>query len=123
MFSRTIPNHKISHSMTNLTLAQLQAKYAELEATFKRERSALEKQMADVKRTEQADALAKIRSIMNEFGIAPADLDVGKKSRKSPKQSGSVAVKYRGPNGETWTGRGRQPKWLGEDREKFLIKD
>jgi DNA-binding protein H-NS len=39
-----------------------------------------------------------------------------------------VAPKYRGPNGETWAGRGAQPRWLtaavkqGKRRELFLIE-
>lgn len=109
--------------MTDQTLAQLQSKYQQLEVDFKRERAALEKQMADLKKAGQADAVAKIRSLMSEFGIAPGDLGAGKKARKSSKESGPVAPKYRGPNGETWSGRGRQPTWLGNDREKFRIKD
>jgi DNA-binding protein H-NS len=38
-----------------------------------------------------------------------------------------VAPKYRGPNGETWTGRGLAPRWLadlekkGKKRDSFLI--
>ena len=38
-----------------------------------------------------------------------------------------VAPKYRGPNGETWTGRGMKPRWLasalkeGKAAEDFLI--
>jgi DNA-binding protein H-NS len=38
-----------------------------------------------------------------------------------------LAPRYRGPGGETWSGRGRQPRWLadleaaGHDREEFLI--
>ena len=38
-----------------------------------------------------------------------------------------VAAKYRGPDGETWAGRGRKPKWLaeainrGKKAEDFLI--
>jgi len=38
-----------------------------------------------------------------------------------------VAPKYRGPNGETWAGRGAEPLWLreamkgGKKREAFLI--
>ena len=38
-----------------------------------------------------------------------------------------VPPKYRGPNGETWAGRGATPVWLrdaitaGENREDFLI--
>jgi DNA-binding protein H-NS len=114
---------KQQEDMTNPTLAELQKQYDQLQVDFKRDRAALEKQMSDVKKAEQADALAKIRSIMSEYGIAPGDLGAGKKPRKTSKQSGPVAPKYRGPNGETWTGRGRQPTWLGDDREKFRIKD
>ena len=39
-----------------------------------------------------------------------------------------VAPKYRGPKGETWTGRGRAPRWLvgleaqGKKRENYLIQ-
>ena len=39
-----------------------------------------------------------------------------------------VAAKYRGPNGETWAGRGAQPRWLtaaiknGKRRDDFLIE-
>jgi DNA-binding protein H-NS len=34
-----------------------------------------------------------------------------------------VAAKYRNPaTGETWTGRGKAPKWIeGQDRNKFAI--
>lgn len=38
-----------------------------------------------------------------------------------------VAVKYRGPNDATWTGRGRMPKWLteaierGKGKEEFAV--
>ena len=38
-----------------------------------------------------------------------------------------VAPKYRGPNGETWSGRGLKPRWLitamneGKELEDFLI--
>jgi DNA-binding protein H-NS len=51
---------------------------------------------------------------------------------KSPKKratSGKVRVKYRGPNGEEWTGRGRLPKWVaaqeatGRKRDEFLVSD
>src|SRR4051812_17257267 len=40
---------------------------------------------------------------------------------------GKVAPKYRGPNGETWAGRGAEPVWMrdaikkGKKREHFLI--
>jgi DNA-binding protein H-NS len=54
--------------------------------------------------------------------------------RKTSKTGGSklagrkVPAKYRGPQGETWSGRGAQPRWLvaemekGKTRESFLIE-
>lgn len=39
-----------------------------------------------------------------------------------------ITPKYRGPHGETWSGRGRQPRWLteleatGHDKEEFRIE-
>ena len=52
------------------------------------------------------------------------------KARKSTSSLGKVAAKYQNPaNGkETWTGRGKQPRWLaaetakGKKLEDFLIK-
>ena len=44
------------------------------------------------------------------------------------KRRAKVAPKYRGPDGETWSGRGLSPRWLvaqekqGKKRESFLIK-
>ncbi|WP_415861401.1 H-NS family nucleoid-associated regulatory protein [Burkholderia ubonensis] len=35
----------------------------------------------------------------------------------------STAPKYRDPTtGRTWSGRGRQPAWLGNDPAAFLIQ-
>ena len=53
-----------------------------------------------------------------------------KKARKARKTSGKVAPKYRNPANaqETWSGRGRQPRWLanltgaGRKPDEFLIK-
>lgn len=50
-------------------------------------------------------------------------------ARKARKPLGKVAPKYRNPanTGETWTGRGKQPRWLaaytaeGKKLEDFLI--
>jgi len=60
---------------------------------------------------------------------APAAAPKARKSTKG-RSLGKVAPKYRNPaNGkETWTGRGKQPRWLaaetgkGKKLEEFLIK-
>lgn len=51
-------------------------------------------------------------------------------AKKARKSLGKVAPKYRNPanEGETWSGRGKQPRWLaaytsaGRDRDEFLIQ-
>ena len=53
----------------------------------------------------------------------------GKTDRKAPRKSAgkAVAIKYRGPNGDTWSGRGRPPKWLavleaeGKSRDDYRV--
>ncbi len=53
----------------------------------------------------------------------------GRRARKPRDDTGAKrAAKYRGPNGEEWSGRGRMPNWLaaleaeGRGREEFLIQ-
>ncbi|MEJ6001875.1 H-NS histone family protein [Paucibacter sediminis] len=74
------------------------------------QRAALDQQIAETKDRERSDAIAKVRSLMSEYGLSVADL-----SAKVPKavKTSKVAVKYRNQaTGETWSGRGLQPKWL-----------
>lgn len=48
--------------------------------------------------------------------------------RGNPLKGKKAAPKYRGPNGETWAGRGLAPRWLtslegqGKKRDSFLVK-
>jgi DNA-binding protein H-NS len=74
------------------------------------QRAALDEQIAQTKDRERADAIAKVKSLMAEYGLTLADL-----SMRTPKvvKTSKVAVKYRNKaTGETWSGRGLQPKWL-----------
>ena len=51
-------------------------------------------------------------SITELFGMAKSEPTPTRAKRASAKRA-SAAVKYKGPNaGETWTGRGRPPRWL-----------
>lgn len=52
-----------------------------------------------------------------------------KGAKASGRRGVKVAIKYRGPNsGETWTGRGKLPRWLsayitqGRTKAEFLVK-
>lgn len=48
-------------------------------------------------------------------------------ARSHPLKGAKVPPKYRGPEGQTWAGRGAQPRWLaealksGRSLEEFLI--
>lgn len=76
------------------------------------QKAALEKQIADVTREQRGEAIAKVKSLMAEYGLTLAD--IGNKPAAAPKKAASkVAAKYRNPaTGDTWSGRGLKPKWL-----------
>lgn len=88
------------------------------------QKAALEKQIDDARRAARLDAIAKVKALMNEYGLTTADLgarisriDTGKK----------VEPKYRDAEGNTWSGRGLKPKWLqsalasGKSLDDFAI--
>ena len=104
----------------------------------------LQKQAADLKSKEFNSTVADIRAKMTAFGITIKDLGgkagakkgkpvrpakAGKvaKVRKSKAAGVPVAAKFRGPNGETWSGRGLTPKWLsalvaqGRSKSDFAV--
>lgn len=78
------------------------------------QKASLEKQILDAQREERSAAIAQVKALMAQYGLTLADL--GTRAAATPKRSGSsgkVAPKYRDPaTGDTWTGRGLQPKWL-----------
>lgn len=87
----------------------------------------LQSQVAEVRQREVGDAIAKVRSIIEEYHLSPSDVfpnTRGPKAATGRKSGGKVAAKYRDPiSGKTWTGRGLAPKWLaGKNKEDFLIK-
>lgn len=108
---------------------------------------ALEKQAAEMKARDFSKTIQEIREKMEVFGITAKDLQVQKRGSKSGKSKKDgvaklsvsstqrksagkpVAAKFRGPNGETWSGRGLSPRWLsilieqGASRDDFAIKD
>ena len=76
------------------------------------------------RKDELSGAIQKIKDLMQQHGITVEDLSSGTRA-KPAKVKGSVAPQFKNPEtGETWTGRGRAPRWLdGKDKEEFRIKD
>ena len=81
------------------------------------QKEALEREIERAKQQGRSDAIAKIRVLMDEFGLSVSDLS-GKSAkvrstRGSKVGGGKVPAKYRDSStGETWSGRGLQPRWL-----------
>jgi len=115
--------------MPKLSAEALQAKIAQLQ-----------KQLT-VAQNNKAPAIKKVKALMKKLGVTVADLTggetlpkgrpgrkPGKAAKKGPKRGGKVAIKYRDDKGNTWTGRGKTPRWLasaekaGAKRDQFLIK-
>lgn len=77
-----------------------------------------------IKQKEVDKVIAEIREKMKVYGLTARDLGVTEpRARKSKR-----AAKYRGPNGELWSGgRGRKPAWVvkiiesGKSIEDFKI--
>ena len=91
------------------------------------QRSELDKQIENTRRQERADALSQIKNLMNQHALTVDDLDF-RSSKASTRKGNKVATKYcNATTGETWSGRGLQPKWLksaienGRQLEDFLV--
>lgn len=71
------------------------------------QRAELDAQIAAAQAQRKDSAIAEIKCIMADVGIALADLGKVTKATKAP-----VTPKYRNSEGQTWAGRGKRPGWL-----------
>lgn len=103
------------------------ATYLEL----KQKAEKLMQEAEEIRIKELNDVIAEIKEKIETYGLTAQDLGLtaGAKRRKSTSGKAAPVVKYRGPNGETWSGgRGRKPKWVtdalakGKKLEDFAIK-
>lgn len=78
------------------------------------QRKELDRQLQAAHKAEMADAIAKVKELMAQYDLKIEDIAPAKgKGRSSSTKGTKVAAKYRNPEtGDTWTGRGRQPKWV-----------
>ena len=79
------------------------------------QREALEREIEQAQKHDRTEAIDKIRALMAEYGLSAADVSRGIKSVRgsTAAKGGKVAAKYRNSaTGDTWSGRGLQPKWL-----------
>ena len=75
------------------------------------QRAALEEQISQTRRDERQKAITQVKALMAEYGLTAEDLKA--RSAKAAGTGNKVAAKYRNKaTGETWSGRGLQPRWL-----------
>jgi DNA-binding protein H-NS len=121
--------------MPRMTYDQIQKQIAQLKSRAAK--------MESAQAAAKKQAVAKVLAFMKKLGVEVSDLKSpdnapAKRRGKAGVTSGSrpaasktrspVAPKYRHPvSNETWTGRGKLPKWLsaeiaaGKSRDQFLI--
>ncbi len=90
-----------------------------------KQRDALEQAIAQARENELSEAVRQVRQLVSEFELTVQDVfPSGRGVAKQKSSTGSkVAPKYRDPvSGQTWTGRGKAPKWIdGKERSPYLI--
>ena len=89
-----------------------------------KQRELLEQKISEARQRELADAIAQVRSIVAEYDLSSNDVfPAGRAVRVATAPTAKVAPKYRDPaTGQTWTGRGKPPKWIqNQDRAQFAI--
>lgn len=77
-------------------------------------RADLDEQIAKAQSEAKSEAIAQVKTLMAQYGLSLADIQgTPSASKRAGKTGRKVAVKYRDKaTGDTWTGRGLQPKWL-----------
>ena len=77
------------------------------------QKEAIEQQIEQTKKSERGAAVNKVRAMMAEYGLTVADLGGKSAGKSKPGGGGKVPAKYRNAStGESWSGRGLQPRWL-----------
>lgn len=78
----------------------------------------LQKEADQLRRREKSGALAQIQALIAEHGLTAEEIFPPERRRTArqatkpaAKKSGASKVRFKGPNGETWTGHGKRPGW------------
>lgn len=90
-----------------------------------RQQEEIARQIAEIRASERAQAIAAVRAIVADHGLTADDcgfvVSAPAKARKP------AAPKYSDGNGKTWSGRGMMPRWMrsmieaGATRESLAI--
>jgi DNA-binding protein H-NS len=90
-------------------------------------------QAEQMREQEIAGVIADIKEKIRLYGLTAEDLGMARSSGPGrggrSKPAAAAPIKYRGPNGEAWSGgRGRKPQWVtkalkeGRSLEEFAVR-
>lgn len=93
-----------------ISISDINAQLSKLEA----ESAALRQQAEEIRNQERSAVIDELLRKIAEYDLSAADLKLSARLPGKRKAIASKApAKYRGPNGETWSGgRGRKPGWV-----------
>ena len=88
-----------------------------------KQKEALDAQIIATRKAELAEAISELKALVAEHGLTHKDVFGGSKGTKKSSDRSKVVAKYRDPSsGQSWSGRGKAPKWIdGQDRSKFSV--
>lgn len=118
-----MPDKKANFDLDNMTVAELTALRDAAEAKRQEKLEDAKQAVLERARSELQALGLSFETVMS--GAARPSAKPGRAARKDAGEP--VPVKFEGPNGETWSGRGRLPKWLhaieaeGGSRDKYLV--
>lgn len=102
-------------------------------ATYLELKEQAEKLLAEAEKMREkeiAETISEIKGKIRAYGLTAEDLGLARAPSRGPRaKAASAPAKYRGPNGESWSGgRGRKPQWVadvlrqGRKLEEFEIR-
>lgn len=99
---------------------------------LEQKRLEIEREIQEIQARQKKPVLNSIVESMIEFDIDPQEVVslFQQRTGKSGRKLGPAPAKYRHPKtGQSWTGRGKAPRWLTEEeeqgtpRDKFLVEE
>jgi DNA-binding protein H-NS len=100
------------------------ATYAEIQSQILR----LQQEAETLRKNETAAVIEEIKGKIVQYGLSARDLGLdgsARRTRKGKPREGAATARFIGPNGQTWSGYGRQPQWMrdalaaGKSKEDF----
>ncbi|WP_292137488.1 H-NS histone family protein [Mesorhizobium sp.] len=90
---------------------------------LKQQQEEIDRKIKERQQQEKQAVIDQIVNVVNTYNIPIEELVDALGGMKIKRKGVKAKPKYQGPNGEIWSGRGKEPAWIrGKKRDPFLIK-